>query len=127
MLHRPVELAALTGQVGTRTDKSRLCYKVIVSPISKVETRRFASRQAAGAALQDLVSGKADAYDAYRRLYLLWCANNAALQELRPLFRVDGIDPDSSLSVTAEFREQLRLIASKILPQFLVDTPQNPT
>jgi hypothetical protein len=98
-----------------------------VSPISKVETRRLASRQAARAALEDLVSGKADAYDVYRRLYLLWCANNAALQELRPLFRMDGIDAGSCFKVTAEFREEVRSIASKILPQFLVDAPQNPT
>ena len=98
-----------------------------MSPTSKVETRRLASRQAARAALEDLVSGQADAYDAYRRLYLLWCANNAAVQELRPLFRMDGIDAGSCFSVSPEFREEARSIASKILPQFLVDAHQNPT
>jgi hypothetical protein len=66
--------------------------------------------------LQDLIAGKADVYEAYRRLYGLWCANNAALQELRPLFRMEGIEPDGPISVTIEFREKVISVANKILP-----------
>ena len=87
-----------------------------MSPTSKVERRRLASRQAARELLQDLVDGKADAYEAYRRLYGLWCTNNAALQELRPLFRIEGIEPDGHISVTIEFREQVLSLAKTILP-----------
>jgi hypothetical protein len=61
--------------------------------------------------------GDADVYLAYRRLYGLWCRNNAAVQELRPLFRIDGVDPDGQLSVTDEFRETVRSLAREILPQ----------
>jgi hypothetical protein len=100
---------------------------VAVKQISKKEIRRLASRQAARATLQDLVNSRVDAYDAYRSLYRLWCSNNAALQELRPLFRVDGVDADGRISVTAEFREHVRSMASRILPQFLTDEAQNPS
>jgi hypothetical protein len=89
-----------------------------MAAISKVELRRLASRQAAKALLQDLLAGKADAYQIYRGLYGLWCGNNAAVQELRPLFTMDGIEPDGRLTVTEEFREQVVTLAKQILPQF---------
>jgi hypothetical protein len=89
-----------------------------VSPTSKIERRRIADRQEARNLLQNIVSGEADAYEAYRRLYGLWCANNAALQELRPLFRMDGIDADSHIVATTDFRKQVRSLAKEILPQF---------
>jgi hypothetical protein len=52
----------------------------------KIENRRLASRQAATEILRDLVVGKADAYEGCRHLYSLWCANDAAPQELRHYF-----------------------------------------
>ena len=88
-----------------------------MSPISKVELRRLATRQAAKELLQGLVEGTADPYQAYRGLYGLWCGNNAAVQELRPLFTMDGIEPDGRLSVTEEFREQVLSLAKQILPR----------
>jgi hypothetical protein len=91
----------------------------IVSPISQAERRRLASRQAARELLQDLVTGEADAYEAYRSLYGLWCGNNAAVQELRPLFRMEGIEPDGRFSVTKEFREKVLTFAKQILPKLL--------
>ncbi|MBZ5644608.1 MAG: hypothetical protein LAO19_17770 [Acidobacteriia bacterium] len=68
--------------------------------------------------LESITTGEADPYMPYRRLYLLWYANNAALQELRPLFRMKGIDADSHIIVTNEFREQVRSLAKEILPKF---------
>jgi hypothetical protein len=85
-------------------------------PQSKTNLRRLASRKAAKEVLQDLITGRAEAYDAFRRLYGLWCANNAALEELRPLFQMEGIEPDGRISVTAEFQEQIRSVAKGILP-----------
>jgi hypothetical protein len=72
--------------------------------------------------LQDLLAGKADEYEAYRRLHGLWCANNAALQELRPLFRMEGVEPDGLLTVTVAFRERVLATAKIILPQLQVDS-----
>jgi hypothetical protein len=88
-----------------------------LSPISKVELRRLASRQAAKELLQALVDGNAEPYQTYRGLYGLWCDNNAAVQELRPLFRLDEIEPDGRLRVTEEFRAQVLTLAKQILPQ----------
>ena len=90
-----------------------------MSPISKVTHRRVTSRQAAREVLQHLVAGKIEPYLAYRRLDAL-CENNAARKELRPLFRMEGIEPDGLLSVTLEFQEQVLSLAKTILPQ-LVD------
>jgi hypothetical protein len=89
-----------------------------MSPTSKIERRRIASRQEVRGLLESIATGKSDPYMPYRRLYVLWCANNAALQELRPLFRMEGIDADSHTIVTTEFREQVRSLAKQILTQF---------
>ena len=96
-----------------------------MSRTSKIENRRLASRQAATEILRDLVAGKADAYEGYGHLYSLWCANNAALQELRPLFRMDGIEPDGRINVTEDFRKEVLSRAKKILPLFLIDAPKS--
>jgi hypothetical protein len=93
------------------------CDVEAMSPLSKIKRRRIASRQAARALLQSVAMGDADVYLAYRGLYGLGCSNSAALQELRPMFRIDGIQPDGSLSVTDEFREQVRILAGQILRQ----------
>ena len=90
-----------------------------MSPIAKIKLSRLAYRRAARELLQNLVAGKADVYEAYRKLYGLWCSNNAAVQELRPLFRMPGIEPDGRLSVTEEFREQVLSLARQILLQLL--------
>lgn len=96
-----------------------------MSPVSKVKLRRLAYRKAARETLEDLIAGKSEAYNAFRRLYGLWCVNNAALQELKPLFRMEGIEPDGQISVTAEFREQVLSTAKKILPKLQVDAPKS--
>jgi hypothetical protein len=54
-----------------------------------------------------VVAGKADTYQAYRSPY----SNNAAVQELRALFTMDGIEPDGLLSVTEDFQEQVLSLA----------------
>src|SRR5215469_7571213 len=72
-------------------------------------------RQAARELLSGLASGSSDAYETYRSLYHLWCTQNAAVQELRPLFRIPGIEPDGQLSVTEEFKGQVRSSAMAIL------------
>jgi hypothetical protein len=78
--------------------------------------RRQANRQAARDLLQEITSRKADVYSAYRSLYRIWCSHNSAVQELRPLFRIPGIEPDGRLSVTTEFEAQVRSLATAILP-----------
>jgi hypothetical protein len=78
--------------------------------------RRQANRQAARDLLQGIASGEVEVYSAYRRLYGIWSRDNSAVQELRPLFRISGIEPDGHLSVTKEFQAQVRSFAAAILP-----------
>ena len=79
--------------------------------------RRARVRKRAVELLESL-SGKEYLYEEYRALYGLWCVYNAAVPELRPLFRIPGIEPDGRLSITAEFSSTVRRIAGEILPEF---------
>ena len=65
--------------------------------------------------LRGLASGGSDAYETYRSLYHLWLTQNAAVAELQPLFSIPGIEPDGQVSVTDDFRNQLRSLAIAIL------------
>ena len=82
----------------------------------KVKMRRDASREQAKATLNAIVSGTVDPYDGYRRLFGIYCSNSAALEEIKPMFRIPDIDPDGVFSVTPEFRDQVRALAEELLP-----------
>ena len=72
-------------------------------------------RQTAKELLRRLASGTSDTYETYRNLYHLWCTQNATVPELRPLFRIPGIEPDGQLSVTDDLKTQVRSSATVIL------------
>jgi hypothetical protein len=88
----------------------------IVTPASKKALRRVHDRKRAYTILESLSQGTGDVYEGYRALYGIWRSNNAAVQELRPLFRIPGIEPDGALSVTDEFKKTVRSLAKEILP-----------
>lgn len=90
-----------------------------MSPVRKTTLRRSRVRKHTEALLRSLSEGSIDAYEGYRRLYGVWCSYNAAVLELRPLFRMPGIEPDGRLSVTDAFRAEVRSLAGQILPSFL--------
>ena len=85
-----------------------------MSPVRKTTLRRAKYRKRADEILESLRQGTGDVYESYRALYALWCSNNAAVQELRPLFRIPGIEPDGPLSVTDEFKKAVRSLAKEI-------------
>lgn len=80
--------------------------------------RRIEARKRVAAILKSLAEGKGDAYEQYRKLYGFWCGRNSAVSELRPLFRIPGIEPDGRISVTDEFQKSVRKHATEILPLF---------
>ena len=82
----------------------------------KIKARRDASREQAKVTLTAILSGSVDAYEGYRKLFVIYCSNSAALEEIKPMFRIPDIDPAGVFSVTPEFREQVRLLAEKLLP-----------
>jgi len=87
-----------------------------MSPLKKSVQRRIQDRQHAKAILKSLSEGGGEAYEQYRALYKLWCSNNSALPELKPLFRISGIEADSTFAVSDEFRATVRALATQILP-----------
>jgi len=91
----------------------------------KAKVRRRLHRQQARQILEELVAGRTDdIFVAYGRLFRLWNGNDPVLRELRPLFRIPGIDPCGSFSVTDEFRKQVLSLASAILPAFQKAQPK---
>lgn len=92
----------------------------------KAKVRRRLRREKARQLLEDLLAGKADVFVAYGRLFALCDGNDPVLRELRPLFRIPGIDPCGSFSVTEEFRHQVLSLASGILPFFQKPNAQSP-
>jgi hypothetical protein len=97
-------------------NKSNKVEKSIMSPLSKIALRRINYRKRAKAILESLDQETSDVYESYRALYQLWCSNNAAVPELRPLFRIPGVVADSTFSVNEEFRQTVRALAREIRP-----------
>jgi hypothetical protein len=89
-----------------------------MTPARKSEERRATSRKQAKRILTSLIYGDQDLYQEYRELYGLWCANNSAVQELRPLFQISGAEPNGRLSITEEFRKEVVAISQTILQYF---------
>lgn len=85
----------------------------------RAKVRRRLHREEAEQILQDLVAGRTDdIFVSYGRLFRLFDGNDPILKGLRPLFRIPGVDPCGSFSVTDDFRAQVVRLASRILPHF---------
>ena len=95
-----------------------------MSPMRKITARRDRDRKRVAVLLKSLGEGTMDVYEGYRALYGVWCSNNAAVPELRPLFRIPGIEPDDVLSVTDTFRAKVRSLAAQILPLISGSRPE---
>jgi len=89
-----------------------------VKRVSKTGIRRQGARNATRELLERIISGNIEIYVGYRQLYAQWCRNNAAVQELRPLFRISGIEPDGRLSVDEGFKAQVLTLAKEIVTKF---------
>jgi hypothetical protein len=84
-----------------------------MSPRGKILARKQASRKKARATLESIISGSMDAYEGYRKLSALYCANN------EPMVRLPGIEPDGVFSVTRNIRCQIVAVAQDLLPLIL--------
>jgi hypothetical protein len=65
--------------------------------------------------LEQITADRIDPYEGYRRLYALYTDTNGLIDELKPLFRLPGIEPGGSLHVTEEFRWEIRRLAKEWL------------
>ena len=66
--------------------------------------------ESARSILHQIVSGNLDPYEGYRQLYSIYAGTSGIAEELKPLFRLPGIDADSTIHVDDEFR---RLIVAE--------------
>jgi hypothetical protein len=90
----------------------------------KAKVRMRLHREEARQILEDVVAGRTeDIFIAYGRLARLWNGNDPVLKELRPLFRIPGVNVCGSFSVTDEFRVKVVTLAAAILPHFQSITP----
>jgi len=104
------------GDDGGQLEETKLVSRV--KQITRVELRRLATRKACISLLEEMISGQIEVYVGYRRLYRYWCGHNSAVQELRPMFSIPGLEPDGILSVTEGFNAQIASIAREILTSF---------
>jgi hypothetical protein len=54
--------------------------------------------------LHEVVDGKLDPYEGYRQVYSIYVGTSGIAEELKPLFRLPGIDPDGHINVDDAFR-----------------------
>ena len=102
--------------------RNSVSWGAIVTPASETALRRAQDRRRANTILESLSQGAGDVYESYRALYGIGRSSNAAIPELRPLFRIPGIEADGALAITDEFKKTVRALAKEILPQI-----SNPT
>ena len=66
--------------------------------------RRARTLETARGVLSAIVNGSRDPYQGYRGLYGIHPGASGAVEELKPLFRLPGIEPDGSIHVDNQFR-----------------------
>jgi hypothetical protein len=82
---------------------------------ARIAARREDAIERARRVLQNVHCGALDAYEGYRRVYAIYVGSNGLAEELRPFFRLPGIEPDRFLHVDDEFRATIRRLAGEWL------------
>ena len=74
----------------------------------RIATRRQTVIQSAVAMIEAIAEHRVDAYEVWQRVCGIFQANaGLGLPELKPFVQIEGIDSNSSLSVTAELRDTI--------------------
>jgi hypothetical protein len=77
--------------------------------------RRAVCIQRAQSILEQIVDGSLTPQDGYRLLRGLYVGSNGLLADLRPMFRLPGIEPDGLLTEDDEFNRTVREAAAEWL------------
>jgi hypothetical protein len=80
-----------------------------------IAVRRAGAIGKARRIFQQVVDGSLDPYEGYRRLYGIYAGSSGLLDELKPFFRLPGVEPDGHLRVDDEFRATIRGLAEEWL------------
>jgi hypothetical protein len=86
-----------------------------MSPLKKSAQRPVQDRQRAKVILKSLSEESSETYERYRAFYKLWCSNSSALPELKPLFRIPGIEPDGAFAISNELHSMVHALAAEAL------------
>ena len=82
---------------------------------ARVAVRRAEALERARQILHEVVDGSLDAYEGYRSIYGIYLNTSGMVEELKPFFRLPGIEPDGFLRVDDEFRTMIRQLAGEWL------------
>lgn len=82
---------------------------------ARIAARRSEALERARRVLQEVVNGSIDAYEGYRRVYAIYVGTSGLAEELKPFFRLPGIEPEGFLHVDDEFRATIRRLAGEWL------------
>ena len=82
---------------------------------ARIAARRAEAVERARQVLQQVVDGSLDAYEGYRSIYGIYLDTSGLAEELKPFFRLPGVEPDGFLHVDDEFRIMIRRLAGEWL------------
>jgi hypothetical protein len=77
--------------------------------------RRLRAIERARRVVNAVADGSRDPYEGYRELYSIYLGSGGNLEELKPLFRLPGIEADGCIHVDDEFRGTIRAAAANWL------------
>jgi hypothetical protein len=86
-----------------------------MSSAKKIKLRRQKSRGRAKELLSAIASGKEYIAEDYLALYGEFTSNPSALEEIKLLFRIAGIEPSGRLSVDDYFNKTIKTLAADLL------------
>jgi hypothetical protein len=86
-------------------------------PRRRSTQRKTRALEDARTVLQEVVNGKLDPYEGYRHVYSIYVGTSGIAEELKPLFRLPGIDPDGHINVDDAFRRLVVTSAAEWLTQ----------
>jgi hypothetical protein len=82
---------------------------------SKAKARLLRCRERARKVIREICNGEEDPYIGYRLLYKIYCGTSGLHEELKIFFPITGVEPDGTIRVDEEFRENIRALAADFL------------
>jgi len=82
---------------------------------SKAKARLLQDKKKIQETIEAIANGSLDAYLGFRKLYGIYCGRNGVHEELKPFFRIPGVEPEGRIRVDDAFRSTVRALAVEYL------------
>ena len=82
---------------------------------STAKARLLGDKQKIQETMEGIADGSLDAYLGFRKLYGIYCGRSSVHEELKPFFRIPGVEPDGRIRVDDAFRSTVRALAAEYL------------